>query len=120
MNPDYDYTLRDRILLYLTGLGMDDLPGLEIAAECLRRAGPGAEPDAAMGILRDLLAERDVVLCRVEPEGRLRSFPPFRRQTMVSRWTSGFSLYEAAKRLAIYVIGADATGKSGRAGRKGA
>lgn len=111
-----DYALRDRVLLYLTGMGLDDVLGLEIAAECLRRAGAGAGPETAMAALRALLGERGLTpRCFVPGEGA-RSFPPLRRKTMVSGWTGRPTLYMSAKRLALRVIGADG-GRDGAARR---
>lgn len=99
------HNVRDRVLLYLTGLGMNDVASLELAAECLRQAGPGASAAEAMAVLHALLEERGLGARCFEPGARLASFPPLVRKTMISSWASRPSLYSSAKKLALRIIG---------------
>lgn len=107
--------VRDRVLLYLTGLGMADVASLELAAECLRRAGPDATAGEAMRILRELLCEQGFDVRRLEPARRASSFPPLNRKTMVSKRIGAFTLYGSAKKLALRVLRVDAGRKRRRA-----
>ncbi|MCD8141330.1 MAG: hypothetical protein LUE17_16470 [Planctomycetaceae bacterium] len=99
----HSFAARDRVLLYLTGLDLGDLLSLELAGECLRRAGPDADAAAAMAVLHDMLHERGVG--RHAPSARLHSYPRMNRKVMVSKKMSGFSLVGSARRLAARVIG---------------
>lgn len=96
--------IRDRVLLYLTGVGMNDVASLELAAECLRRAGPDASAADAMAVVHALLEERGLGVRCFEPGARRASFPPLVRKTMISSWTSRPGLYAAAKNLALRIV----------------
>lgn len=78
------FAARDRVLLYLRGLETDELASLELAAECLRRAGPDAGPRQAMRELRQLLREKAAANGDDVSAVPRRSYPPLNRQAMVS------------------------------------
>ncbi|MCD8352134.1 MAG: hypothetical protein LUC93_16135 [Planctomycetaceae bacterium] len=99
------FAARDRILLYLTGLDLGDLLSLELAGECLRRAGPDADAATAMAILHDMLRERGVGGHGHTPSSRLHSYPGMNRKAMVSKKMAGFSLVGSARKLAARVMG---------------
>ena len=107
--------VRDRILLYLTGLGMADVESLTLAAECLRRVGPGATPARAMRVLAELLCEHGVDVRCAAPERRAHSFPPLNRQSMLSKRIASLTLYGSAKKLALRVLRVDPGQKRRRA-----
>ncbi len=99
------FAARDRILLYLTGLDLGDLLTLELAGECLRRAGPDADAGAAMVILHDMLRERGVGGAGHAASAKLHSYPAMNRKAMVSKKMAGFSLTGSAIRLAARMLG---------------
>ena len=107
------FAARDRILLYLTALEIDEVTSLELAAECLRQAGPGATPGEAMAVLAPLLRERGFLA----GGDRIASFPRHNRRSMLSSPACGFSLYAHAARLTRCIFG---PGRNRAAGRKGA
>lgn len=82
----HNTAVRDRVLLYLTGLGVGDIESLELAAECLRRAQSGATAADAMRTLGGLLRERGLGVDD-GAAAREHSFPPLNRRPMVTRRT---------------------------------
>lgn len=114
------HNVRDRVLLYLSGVGMSDVASLELAAECLRQAGAGASAAQAMAVVHELLEQRGLGVRCFEPGARLASFPPLVRKTMISSWTSRPSLYSSAKKLALRIIGGGRKTPPSDSPRKGA
>lgn len=51
------FLVRDRLLAYLSGMDIDPVDSLELAAECLRRAGPECDCRVAMDMLETVLVE---------------------------------------------------------------
>lgn len=100
------FSARDRVMLYLRGLEMDDMTSLELATECLRRTGENADPGRVMAELRVLLQERGVFFHLTDPSGRqLQSYPPINRRSMVSEGVDWFTLYGTAKKVMLRVFG---------------
>ncbi len=97
--PHHIFYPRDRILLYLSGLSLSDVDSLELAAECLRRTGPGANGVKTMQTLHALLNEKGLGLPSPDATVRLRSFPPHNRTTMISKKLLPFSFFAWLKRL---------------------
>lgn len=95
-----EFAVQVRLLLYLSCLGLDDVAGLELAAECLRRTGPDADHRRAMQALRELLRERGLEFDCLGDAMHFHSFPPIRRKTMIAQPMGGLSLIGSAKRLA--------------------
>ncbi len=85
------WAVRDRLLLYLGNTGLDEITGLEITVECLRRIGPEPDHAKAMDALAGILRERGLPNSAV-PGRPIRSFPPHNRRPMVSRSTVRRSL----------------------------
>ena len=96
-----EFDVQVRLLLYLSCLGIDDVTGLELAAECLRRTGPDADHRRAMQILRELLRERGLEFDCLGDAMHFHSFPPLRRKTMIAQPIGGLSLIGSAKKLAL-------------------
>jgi len=90
---------RDRVLLYVRGMDVEPLAGLEYAVNSLRRADPQSGPAAAMRELHDLLRENGLSL-RLEDAGgqMLRSMPPIRRRSMAAEEMDRLPLLTAARR----------------------
>lgn len=115
-----EFAVRDRVLLYLTEMGLGDVLSLELAAECLRRADPDSSQEEAMAILDELLETAGLGLHGDEAKERLHSFPTLNRRTMIASRVDGFSLSAATRRLARRVLGFDARGRLRPTRRKGA
>jgi hypothetical protein len=79
-----DLRARDRVLLYMGGMDVEPILGLEIALDSLRRAGPQAGPAAAMRELYDLLQGRGLSSRITDADGQLLcSVPPMNRSRMI-------------------------------------
>lgn len=75
---------RDRVLLYTRGMEISPGESVELARECLRRAGGRASGAEAMDILRGLLIERGLAHGALDEKGRrLLSAPPMNRRPMI-------------------------------------
>lgn len=89
-----------RMLRYMHGLDIKAQPSLDMASDCLRRAGPDAGMTAILDEMHGLLKSHDLLAPLTDGEGHpLRSAPPLRRRSMVSnnatppsllRWLTGF------------------------------
>ncbi|MCC8165124.1 MAG: hypothetical protein LIQ31_02990 [Planctomycetes bacterium] len=78
------WAVRDRLLRYLGNIGLDEITGLEITVECLRRIGPEPDHAKAMDALADVLRERGAPNSAVSAQP-IRSFPRHNRRSMVSK-----------------------------------
>ncbi len=85
------WAVRDRLLLYLGNTGLDEITGLEITVECLRRIGPEPDHAKAMDALAGILRERGLPNSAI-PGQPIRSFPRHNRRPMLSRSTVRRSL----------------------------
>ena len=94
------YAGRDKVLLYVRGMDIPPVEGVELALESLRRAGDGAMPDAVMEELYGILREKGFSLRLAGPDGSpLVSAPPINRRSMTSEDLEQFSF---GKTLALY------------------
>ncbi|MCD7897481.1 MAG: hypothetical protein LUG50_12545 [Planctomycetaceae bacterium] len=84
------WAVRDRLLFYLGNTGLDEITGLEITVECLRRIGPEPDHARAMDALAEVLRERGLPIGAV-PGQTIRSFPRHNRRSMVSKAPVGRS-----------------------------
>lgn len=80
--------LRDRVLLYVRGMDIPPVQGLELALESLRRASEGTEPLSVPSVMRELhalLRENGLHTGWVDRQGPPKSsMPPLNRCSMVA------------------------------------
>ena len=97
------YAGRDKVLLYVRGMDLPPVEGVELALESLRRAGDGAMPDMMMGELYGILREKGFPPRLVGPDGSpLASVPPMNRRSMIPEDMAPLSF---GKMLVWYVRG---------------
>jgi len=90
----------DRVLLYVRGMDVDPLTGLEYALDSLRRADPQSGPAGAMRALHDLLRENGLSAGLADADGQLlRSMPPMNRRPMVAEEMDRLPLLTFVRRL---------------------
>lgn len=97
-------SLRNRILLYLGGFELAEAASLDLAAECLRRVSPDADPCEAMRVLDDLLCERGLGIRQACSRPPILSIPPLNRKSMLSGRIESFTFYGSAKKLYRRVV----------------
>lgn len=86
------FQVRDRLLLYLSEMDVDAVLSLELAAECLRRAGSDCDCRAAMDALEGVLAERGRIPPGNETSPPVRCAPALIRSSMLACDLSAGSL----------------------------
>ena len=91
------FAIRNRALLYLRAMGIGALPGMELVAESIRRAGTRVRMDRVFDELFALLRERDLQPPALGSIARHAAYPPFNRRSMLARKLPAFS-YRAAVR----------------------
>lgn len=109
--PDNDAThrqfvVRNRILLYLHGMEMGALPGMEMASEILREVGPDAGMEEIFDVMHDKLRDHGVDFpLASSPESGLRCFPPLNRRPMLAAPVERLSLLELAGKFFVGFFG---------------
>lgn len=100
------FVLRNRILLYLHGMEMGALPGMELASDIMREAGPGATLERAFDIMRERLRREGISFPRAHAsESGLRCFPPFNRRSMLAAPVERLSLFNLAWKGLVWLAG---------------
>lgn len=100
------FVLRNRMLLYLHGMELGALPGMELASEILRQAGSDASSEKVFDAMQKRLREQGVSFPNAfSPESGLRCFPPLNRRPMLSAPMERLTILEMARKFAVGVLG---------------
>ena len=98
------FAIRNRALLYLRGMGIGALPGMELAAESLRRAGEDPRMERVFEELFALLCERELHPPALKETGRLAAHPRLNRRSMLARELPVFRCRAAVRSLCLGLL----------------
>lgn len=103
---DERFMVRNRVLLYLRGMEMGAVPGMDMATEILNRAGPEASMEEVFDIMHARLEEQGIGFPVASgPESGMRCFPPLNRRPMLAAPMQPLGILELAGKLAVGVFG---------------